>query len=715
MTLLEGDIFRIFLWKNEEDEQKKSVVLKQGGLGTFDLRRENDSLFLSGNSERSLRIDLKPFSWDWDGVRGGIKLFQDERTGQGLVMVLEEGSGRRYYGLGERVGRLNKKGRIWTNWNTDPKRGVRLNTDPLYQSHPFLIGVEEKRAFGLYLDESWETRFDLAASSGGRSKIATCGPTFDLYLIPGPSIKEVVRRFTTLSGKAPLPPLWAFGYHQCRWGYKSEKFVGRVVQQFRKYQIPLESIWLDIDYMRGYRVFSFDERKFPDPKRMIKRMRDQNIRTVVIVDPGVKFDKRWPVFKEGLEKEAFLKKMNGEIYVGKVWPGNTVFPDFSRDDVRKWWGEKHRFYLKNGVAGIWNDMNEPTSFSGPENSVPFDTLHSSGTTHAKLHNLYGYYMNQACFEALKRARPRTRPFILTRSGFSGVQKFAWVWTGDNRSDWKHLSMSIPMLLNLGLSGVPFVGADIGGFGGDCDGELFARWMWLGAFYPFMRNHSSTGTIRQEPWCFGRKILRIARDAIRFRYRLLPYLYTVAEEACRTGIPVLRPLCLEYPDDEKCAEIEDEFLLGNDLLVAPALKKNQKWRRVYLPEGQWEDFWSGSRYLGQKSIRVDTPLESIPLFLRAGAAVPLTEASLNTKRAVWKPLIWRVSLAERVTGRVYEDEGEGFKKGRVRKIRGSFRKGTLKLTQGKSGTTGKVFVLIGSGKRYPLGGRSLVLRIREKKI
>lgn len=594
--------------------------------------------------------------------------------GSGYGLLLAEEEGRRYYGLGERTGFLDKKGRRWTNWATDDPHH-HPDTDPLYQAHPFLLAKEGERAWGLYLDETWRTVFDLAFTDPETSLVYTEGPTFDLYLIPGPAPLDVVRAYTALTGRAPLPPLWALGYHQCRWSYPDEKTVRKVAEGFWERDIPLEALWLDIDYMEGYKVFTHDPHRFPDLGRLAGDLRARGVKLVAIVDPGVKKEEGYPVYEEGRARGYFVRNRKDEELVGAVWPQPAVWPDFTREEVRDWWGGLHRFYLERGVAGIWNDMNEPAAFQVEGRPAPGKTLPSTAKHgdrwHAEVHNLYGLLMSRATFEGLRRLEPGRRPFVLTRSGFAGVQRYAWVWTGDNSSYYEHLEMSLPMLLNLGLSGVPFVGADIGGFSGDADGELLCRWTWLGAFYPFMRNHSGKGSRRQEPWAFGKRWERCIREAIRFRYRLLPHLYTLAEEASRTGLPLLRPLFLHHPQDPRAEAVHDQALLGEDLLLAPALRPGQTHRLVYLPQGVWYQAFTGEMYASGFH-PAPTPLEGIPLYQRAGAAIPFTDPLPHTEGALpWRSLVWQVALGEEIRGRLYEDEGDGYAPGLEALLEGGF--------------------------------------------
>ncbi len=605
------------------------------------------------------RVTLDPL-----GVKNPVPPTEGLPLGGGFELWLEERPERRYFGLGERTGFLDKKGKRYTHWNTDDTDHEE-GTDNLYQSQPFLMAVQGGEATGLILDETWRTVFDLARSDPEKTTLFTAGPTFDLYLLPGPRPRDVTLALAELTGRPPMPPLWALGYHQCRYSYPEEASVRAVVEAFKQHGIPLSAIWLDIDYMDGYRVFTFHPERFPDPGRLAEDLAREGIRLVAIVDPAVKKEAGYRVYEEGRALDAFIKTPRGDEVVGEVWPKPAVWPDFTQERVRRWWGKLHRFYTERGVAGIWNDMNDPSVFAvegvdgelpGIGKTLPPGALHGK-KTHLEVHNVYGQEMSRATFEGLLALAPERRPFVLTRSGFLGIQRYAWVWTGDNKSYWAHLEMSIPMLLNLGLSGVVFAGADIGGFSEDADPELLLRWTWLGAFYPFMRNHSAKTSRRQEPYAFGEPWTGKIAEAIRFRYRLLPYVYTLAEEASRTGAPLVRPLFWAFPEEEPAYQVYDQFLFGDALLVAPVTRPGQTHRSLYLPRGRWQHWWRGTIHEGPGWITVEAPLEEIPLFLRAGHAVPLTEPRA-AKTAFFKPLYFRAFPEGQSHGAVYLDAGDG---------------------------------------------------------
>ncbi|NWF60159.1 MAG: glycoside hydrolase family 31 protein [Fischerella sp.] len=575
----------------------------------------------------------------------------------------------KYYGFGERAGLLNQKGKRLTHWTTDCLDYTML-TDAMYQAIPFFMALRSEVSYGLFFNTTFWSRFDVGADETDTLRLETLGGELDYYIIYSPEPAEIVRTYTGLTGRMSLPPQWALGYHQCRWSYDSETEVRQLVYQLRQRRIPCDVIHLDVDYMFGYRVFTWNPRRFPDPQKLLGDLAADGFKVVTIVDPGVKFEPQsdYSVYDEGLEKDYFIRKANGKVFHGYVWPGRAVFPDFLRPDVRQWWGDLQHNLTDMGVAGIWNDMNEPAMNDRPfgdegGQKIFFPTDAPSGpgderTTYAETHNLYGMMMARASREGLEKLRERSRSFVLTRSGYAGVQRWSAVWTGDNHSLWEYLEMSLPMLCNLGLSGVAFVGADIGGFASDATPELFARWMQAGMLYPFMRAHSMINTKRHEPWEFGPQVEEICRQYIELRYRLLPYIYTLFWEATTTGAPIVRPLFYHYPNDSKTHELYDQVLLGSSLMAAPVYRPGVENRIVYLPEGTWYDWWTGERYEGSTHILAHAPIETMPMYIRAGSVIPLGPVMQYVGELPINELRLRVAPG---TGEwtLYEDDGHTF--------------------------------------------------------
>jgi alpha-glucosidase len=547
-------------------------------------------------------------------------------------------------------------------WNVDPPAGHTASFNNLYTSIPFAISLRDGRAHGVLLDSTGRVEIDLAKADPSRATFRADTGDLVYYVICGPTPREVLDRYTALTGRTPMPPLWALGNQQSRWSYMDADEVRAIAAGFRSRDIPCDVIYLDIDHMDGYRVFTWNRERFPDPEGLIRELGEQGFRVVTIVDPGVKVDEGFEVYTEG--HDFFCRTRDGAEYRNVVWPGLCAFPDFTDPAAREWWGDRHRGLLDAGVAGVWCDMNEPALFVPMQSTMPPDVVHPGGGRprhHAEVHNAYGSLMAQATREGLERARPDARPFVISRAGYAGLQRFALQWTGDNSSWWEHLSMGMPQLQNLGLSGVAWAGVDIGGFFGDCNGELLARWTEFGAFQPFCRNHSAQGTARQEPWAFGEPWESVVRDMLRLRMRLVPYLYTLFDECHRTGAPILRPLLFEHPDDETTYTCDDEFLLGAALLVAPITRPGVEHRHVYLPAGTWSHWWTGERIDGPAHVLAHAPLGRPAVYVRANTPIPLWPALSHTGEGA-DPLTWLVHVAAGApsgSGALYEDAGDGY--------------------------------------------------------
>lgn len=437
----------------------------------------------------------------------------------------------------------------------------------------------------------------------------------DYYFIYGPEVSEVVNEYTNLTGKTPLPQLWTLGYQQCRWSYAPEQRALEIAKTFREKNIPCDTIYLDIDYMDDFRVFTWDNKKFKNPKAFTDELKSMGFKVVTIIDPGVKVDKGYKIYDEGLKNGYFATDKDGMVYKNTVWPGDSVFPDFMNSQVRKWWGNNQKIMFNLGIAGIWNDMNEPASFNGP---LPEDIVfNNDGTlvTHKEIHNVYGHMMDKATYEGIKEATNK-RPFVVTRACYAGTQKYSTVWTGDNQSTWEHLRMSLPMLMNIGLSGMAFCGTDVGGFGFDCTGELLSRWVQVGTFTPLFRNHSTIGSREQEPWAFDEITEEINKKYIKLRYKFIPYLYDMMHKCEKSGAPIIRPLLYNYQNDKKTYEINDEFMFGDNVLVSPVVEQGARQKLVYLPKGNsWIDYWTGEEFEGGQYIIKDAPLDICPIYIK----------------------------------------------------------------------------------------------------
>ncbi|MFT3770715.1 MAG: glycoside hydrolase family 31 protein [Minicystis sp.] len=615
--------------------------------------------------------------------------YEGKGLGRGVVRNAE--AGEHFYGLGEKTGPLDKRGRVMAFWNTDAYQpafgGYPPDADPLYQSIPFFIGLRGVAAYGVFLDDTHRLRFDMASTDTQRYTLDTAGDEVDQYLITGPAMRDVIERYTRLTGRMPLPPRWSLGYHQSRWGYSPDTEVLAVAEELRNRRLPADAMWLDIQHMDGFRSFTWDPSGFADPAGLVQGLGALGMHAVTIVDPGIKVDPGYDVYADGLAKGYFVKQ-NGVPYVGQVWPGDASFPDFTSPDVRAWWGTLVERDLDEGVTGLWIDMNEPSNFvAGTEGTVPGDAVCAGdGTpgTMADLHNVYALNEARATYEGMRAAAPDRRPFVLTRAGYAGVQRYAAVWTGDAPSTWPTLQGTVPMLLGMGLSGLPFVGSDVGGYSGGATAELFARWMQVGSFSPFFRGHVTSGVSGQEPWNFGTEVEDISRNVMTDRYRLLPYLYSLFWEATQTGAPVLRPLVYEFQSDAASTTVGDEAMLGPYLLFAPVLDQGTMTRTVYLPPGRWFEARSGAVHEGPETFAANLTLGAMPAYVREGAILPRFDAGAWTDEKPSKKLyldLYPAAAESRFT--LYEDDGASFayEQGQSAKVTYSLQRlaGGAKLT------------------------------------
>jgi alpha-glucosidase len=525
-----------------------------------------------------------------------------------------------FYGLGDKTGHLNKRNYSYEMWNTDDPSPHVESHKALYKSIPFFTVLREKHAFGIFFDNTFKTHFDMGKENSNYYYFGAEDGNLDYYFIGGPKLTEVIERYTYLTGRTPMPQKWTLGYQQCRWSYAPEERLIEIAKIFRECDIPCDALYLDIDYMDGFRVFTWDKKRFPNPSKVTNELKLKGFKLVTIIDPGVKKDKGYKIYDEGLKNNYFAKGKDGVPYINAVWPGDSLYPDFTQSKVRQWWAENQKIMIESGVAGIWNDMNEPASFNGPlPDEIQFQNDGKS-MDHKEAHNIYGHLMSKATFEGIKKYSSK-RPFVITRACYAGTQKYSTVWTGDNQSFWEHLRMSIPMLLNLGLSGFAFCGTDVGGFSFDCTSELLSRWIQVGAFTPLFRNHSAIHTRDQEPWAFDKNTLDINRKYIKLRYKLIPYIYDLMWQSENNGFPIMRPLVLHYSGDKNTYNLNDEFLFGENILVAPIVEQGKTFRAIYLPEGQWVDYWTGEVFIGKNTIIKNAPLDICPIYIRAGSIIP----------------------------------------------------------------------------------------------
>ncbi len=561
------------------------------------------------------------------------------------------------YGLGDKTGGLNKRYYEYEMWNTDNPDPQEDNFKALYKSIPFMLVLKERGAYGLFFDNHFKTYFDMGKESDDYYVLGADEGNLDYYFMGGESLKDVIADYTWLTGRAPMQQLWTLGFHQSRWGYVTEQDIRGIAEGMKKYELPCDCIHFDIDYMDHYKVFTWNQDHYEDGAKVIKDLKNMGIKAVTIIDPGVKVEKDYYVYEEGVKEGYFAKTPEGEVYVNEVWPGDAVYPDFGNPAVRTWWGEKQKFLIDMGVDGVWNDMNEPASFRGPLPDDVVFTDEDRPAPHLEVHNIYGHNMAKATYEGWRKFSGR-RPFVITRACFSGSQKYTTGWTGDNHSIWSHIRMAIPQMCSMGLSGMSFIGTDVGGFGSDCTPELFARWMQIGCFSPFFRDHCANGCRMQEPWQFGEEVLSISRKYLNLRYELLPYLYDLMHECEVTGMPMMRPLVLEYEKDEKVKNRNDEFMLGDRILAAPVVEQGAREKLVYLPKGEWYDYWTGKKMKGESFFVREAPLDVCPIYVKAGAVIPKYPVRTHVGKNKDELLILEAYPGEG-TYIHYQDNGEDF--------------------------------------------------------
>ena len=589
-----------------------------------------------------------PMAWDGEHVHIWKKMPSDES----------------YFGLGDKAGPMNRRNRSFTMWNTD-EYGWQESSDPLYKTIPFFIGLRAGKAYGVFFDNTWRSTFDFGKESPDYFSFGAEGGELNYYFFSGPTSKKVISDYTAMVGRSPLPPLWSLGYQQSRYSYYPEARAREIVSTMRSKKIPLDVIYFDIDYQEGYAPFTVNRTYFPTFEKMIADFRSTGVRTILITDLHIKKnpDHGYAPYDSGIKNDNFVKNADGTVFVGAVWPGESVFPDFTLTRARDWWGTLYKDFVGMGAAGFWNDMNEPSVFQRSDKTMPLTVRHrlDDGTSldHRAIHNVFGMENVRATYEGLRKLQADERPFVLTRAAYSGAERYAATWTGDNSSTWNHLKMSTPMLLSMGISGFPLVGDDIGGFVGTPPADLLTRWFEVGAFNPIYRDHTDKGSADQEPWVSGPEQEAIRRRYIELRYKLLPYLYTAVEEATRTGIPLMRPLFLDYPQQTDLHIDDRDFLFGDDFFVAPVLTEVLDAETVQLPPGDWYDFWTSEKHASKPPLELHPKLDEMPLYVRAGAIIPLQPLVQSTSETPNGPLQLRVYPGADCRGILYQDDGHTF--------------------------------------------------------
>lgn len=660
LTMFENDIVKVFIGDKYEESISTNGVVDDLGKGEFIVEEDSNFVIVKGTKVLTF-VDKNTTEISFKDLDGNIinedfqPSFKDE---EGNVYISKVNDCLAYYGLGEKGGDLNKKGCYTENFNTDDPE---TDDDSItyYKTIPFYVALKEEATYGIFFDNSFRSYFDMGKEMGDRIFFGAIGGQIQYYFIPGESIKEVVKNYTTLTGRMEMPPLWSLGYQQCRFSYFSQEEVRELVKTFEEKDIPLDVVYLDIDYMDGFRVMTFKIPNFDDAAGLIGDLKEKGIRTITIIDPGVKVDEEYDVFKRGKEGNHFTKKLDGEMFIGAVWPGDSAFPDFSNKDCREWWkSELKKFISEHGMDGIWNDMNEPCVFNNDHKTMLESCLHNSDNgviEHKEFHNRYGFEMSRCSKEAQEELHPNERGFSMTRATYAGGQRYSSVWTGDNMSLWSQMRMSISMNANLGISGFSFVGNDVSGFGLDSSEELFIRWMEMGPFIPIFRNHSNMYTRRQEPWAFGPRAEKIAKKSIELRYELLPYIYDLYYISHKEGLPIFRPMIMEYEKDMNLLNMREQFMLGENMIVAPVLYEGERSKTVYLPKGSWFNYFTMEKLQGGKWYKLPCELDEILVFVKEGSIIPTYNKKFRNVKERPNNILLKV-FGENAKGFYYNDDG-----------------------------------------------------------
>lgn len=660
LTMFENDIVKVFIGDKYEESISTNGVVDDLGKGEFIVEEDSNFVIVKGTKVLTF-VDKNTTEISFKDLEGNIinedfqPSFKDE---EGNVYISKVNDCLAYYGLGEKGGDLNKKGCYTENFNTDDPE---TDDDSItyYKTIPFYVALKEEATYGIFFDNSFRSYFDMGKEMGDRIFFGAIGGQIQYYFIPGENIKEVVKNYTALTGRMEMPPLWSLGYQQCRFSYFSQEEVRELVKTFEEKDIPLDVVYLDIDYMDGFRVMTFKTPNFDDAAGLISDLKEKGIRTITIIDPGVNVDEEYDVFKRGKEGNHFTKKLDGEMFIGAVWPGDSAFPDFSNKDCREWWkSELKKFISEHGMDGIWNDMNEPCVFNNDHKTMLETCLHNSDNgviEHKEFHNRYGFEMSRCSKEAQEELHPNERGFSMTRATYAGGQRYSSVWTGDNMSLWSQMRMSISMNANLGISGFSFVGNDVSGFGLDSSEELFIRWMEMGPFIPIFRNHSNMYTRRQEPWAFGPRAEKIAKKSIELRYELLPYIYDLYYISHKEGLPIFRPMIMEYEKDMNLLNMREQFMLGENMLVAPVLYEGERSKTVYLPKGSWFNYFTMEKLQGGKWYKLPCELDEILVFVKEGAIIPTYNKKFRNVKERPKNILLKV-FGENAKGFHYNDDG-----------------------------------------------------------
>ncbi|ANI90750.1 glycoside hydrolase family 31 [Arachidicoccus ginsenosidimutans] len=657
-------IIRVRIDKHELGRDFSYAVVGKSQICKTNIVQNADSIIFSTDSIKTI-IYKKPFAIAFYTPDG--KLINEDEKGLNTSWIGDEVTtyktmqpDERFIGLGEKTGNLDRAGTGYTNWNND-SYGYSTSQDPIYSTIPFYIGLHNHLSYGIFFDNTYQSDFNFGASNNRFSSFGARGGEMNYYFIYGQTVSNIITDYTSLTGRMPLPPLWSLGYQQNRYSYYPDSEVLRIAHTLREKKIPADGITLDIHYMDNYKLFTWNKERFPNPVAMNKKLEDMGFKTTVIVDPGIKAEKDYPAYEDGLKNDIFVKYPDGTPWTAQVWPGWCNFPDFTSTKGREWWKQQVKFFANTGVDGIWNDMNEPASWG---NKVPSNVIFNydgQPTTMLQAHNVFGMQMARSSYEGAKALFPR-RPFVLTRAGYAGLQRYTAIWTGDNRSENDHMILGVRLLNSLGLSGMPFTGMDIGGFTGNPSIPLYARWIQLGSFFPYFRNHTAVNTKSSEPWTFGEEVTEIARNFISLRYKLLPYLYSTFYEATQDGLPIMRSLAIDYTFDDKVYDTryQNEYLFGSSILVLP-YQGDAQFGEAYFPKGKWYDFFSGKIQNGNEEKILKLNYSKLPIYVKESSIIPM-QSLIQTTAEMPKDTLYLHIYKGDVDNQFvyYEDDGESYK-------------------------------------------------------
>lgn len=647
---------------------------------------QNDEVITLTTDSLKAEITKKPYSVTFFTLDGKI-ISQDEK-GLNTSWVSEEVTtykkmqdGERFVGLGEKTGNLDRKGSGYTNWNTD-SYGYSTGADPIYSTIPFYIGIHHGLNYGIFMDNTYQSDFNFGASNNRFSSFGAQGGEMNYYFIYHNHLADIITSYTALTGRMPMPPLWSLGYQQNRYTYYPDTEVLRIAQTLREKKIPADGITLDIHYMDHYKLFSWDKARFPNPLAMNKKLSDMGFTTTVIVDPGIKVEKGYDAYESGLKDNIFIKYPDSVNYSGEVWPGLVHFPDFTSEKGRAWWRKKVKFFADNGVSGIWNDMNEIATWG---NKMPSNVLFNYDgaiASHKQAHNVYGMQMARSSYEGARESMNK-RPFVLTRAGYAGLQRYTAIWTGDNRPEEDHMLLGVRLINSLGLSGMPFAGMDIGGFIGTPSNSLFARWIQIGAFNPYFRNHAAVNTQSSEPWTHGEEVTEISRNYVSLRYKLMPYLYSTFFEATQSGLPVMRSLAIDYTFDPKIydTQFQNQYFFGKAFMVFP-FESTKEYANAYFPKGLWYDLYTDDKQQGETEKILHLSIQKLPVYVKESSIVPMQSLVQSTQEQPTDTLIINIYKGSINNSFVYyEDDGKSFDN-----EKGDFYKRTISYDAAKRSIT-----------------------------